>query len=90
MTAVKVPDLDGETVAQVVADLRMMARRSFTLALNMRPDQGVDMRDHYTRGGAFEAAAAIVADAVGLDATDIDPTPVEDGWDVWRPRASPT
>jgi len=84
------PDMPGDTVLEVIRDLRTMARRQFEIALNTAPDRGVDIRDHYARGGAFEAAAAIVADAVDLNAADVDPEPIEHGWDTWRPRAKPT
>lgn len=79
------PAIDHDDAIQLICDLRTLARRQFTAALNIT--SGVEMREAYARGGAFEVAAAIVAaaivaDAIDLDANEVDPEPVDDGW--WK------
>lgn len=74
------PAIDHDDAIQLICDLRTLARRQFTVALNIT--SGVEMREAYARGGAFEVAAAIVADAIDLDANEVDPEPVDDGW--WK------
>ena len=69
------PAIDHDDAIQLICDLRTLARRQFTAALNIT--SGVEMREAYARGGAFEVAAAIVADA-----NEVDPEPVDDGW--WK------
>lgn len=74
------PAIDHDDAIQLICDLRTLARRQFTAALNTTT--GVEMREAYARGGAFEVAAAIVADAIDLDANEVDPEPIDDGW--WK------
>ena len=78
------PAIDHDDAIQLICDLRTLARRQFTAALNIT--SGVEMREAYARGGAFEVAAAIVADAIDLDANEVDPEPVDDGW--WKLSAT--
>lgn len=78
------PAIDHDDTIQLICDLRTLARRQFTVALNIT--SGVEMREAYARGGAFEVAAAIVADAIDLDANEVDPEPIDDGW--WKLSAT--
>ena len=78
------PAIDHDDAIQLICDLRTLARRQFTVALNIT--NGVEMREAYARGGAFEVAAAIVADAIDLDANEVDPEPIDDGW--WKLSAT--
>lgn len=74
------PAIDHDDAIQLICDLRTLARRQFTVALNIT--SGVEMREAYARDGAFEVAAAIVADAIDIDANKVDPEPIDDGW--WK------
>lgn len=66
-------DIPGADALTMVARLRAMARAEFRRAANA--PRGVDPREHYARGGALEAAAAIVADAA-----DIEVIPIDESW----------
>lgn len=69
-------DIPGHDALTIVARLRAMARREFRRAANAT--RGVDPRENYARGGALEAAAAIVADAADIDATEVIPN--DESW----------